>query len=138
MNINQLDSNQRLSGDTIIDIGTNEKTVIKIIGDTIVNHFSQTDTLFSISETGILKKFKGYYFINKLYNEDRWEVKKIYLSKGQLILSRISTKLDLETLKEITQTSQDTIPYKFTATKRQFKKFIKNDEFSDAETFARQ
>lgn len=137
--INQLDSDVRLSGDTVIDVKTNEKTVIKKIGDSLINHIHQRDTLFDISKTNILKKFKGYYFINTLYNADSWKVKKINLSKGKLTISRISTEQELEKLKTITESSQDTIPpYKFIATKRQFKQFIKNDGFSIIETFVRQ
>jgi hypothetical protein len=55
------------------------------------------------------------------------------------MLSSISTIHDIENLKEITETPQDTVPpYKFSATKKQFKQFIKNDGFSDSEYFVRQ
>jgi hypothetical protein len=87
----------------------------------------------------VVRRFKGYYFLNKRYDKTSWVVKKIQLTKGQLTLSSISTKLDIENLKEITETSADTIPpYKFSATKKQFKQFIKSDGFSDNETFVRQ
>ncbi|MBL0074338.1 MAG: hypothetical protein IPP34_22100 [Bacteroidetes bacterium] len=61
------------------------------------------------------------------------------MQRGQLVISGISTTEDIENLKEITETTTDTIPpYKFKATKKQFKEFIKNDGFSDSETFVRQ
>jgi hypothetical protein len=136
---NQLDSSSRLVGDTIIDLKTNEKTLIKRDGDSLVTHIHYIDTLFQMNYDNVVRKFKGYYFLNTRYDKESWEVKKIQLSKGQLVISSISTKLDLENLKEITETPQDTIPpYKFTATKRQFKKFVKADGFSDSETFIRQ
>jgi hypothetical protein len=57
------------------------------------------------------------------------------LSKGQLIIS-ISTKEDIENLKGINETAKDSVAnYNFAATKRQFKKFVKNDGFGDSETF---
>jgi hypothetical protein len=136
---NQLDSTTQLSGDTIIDLTTNEKTVIKRDGDSLINHAHYIDTLFQMDYDNVVRKFKGYYFLNTRYDKTSWEVKKIQLEKGQLVISGISTKEDIENLKEITETATDTIPpYKFTATKKQFKKFIKNDGFSDSETFVRQ
>lgn len=136
---NQLDSTLQLSGDTIIDLTTKEKTVIKREGDSLITHIHYVDTLFQMDYDNVVRKFKGYYFLNKRYDKTSWEVKKIQLTKGQLILSSISTKFDIENLKEITETQQDTVPpYKFSATKKQFKQFIKNDGFSDCETFVRQ
>lgn len=136
---NQLDSSARLSGDTIIDLKTNERTFIKRDGDSLITHIHYVDTLFQINYDNVIRKFKGYYFLNTRYDKESWEVKKIQFAKGQIVISSISTKLDLENLKEITETPQDTVaPYKFTATRKQFKKFIRNDGFSDSETFVRQ
>lgn len=136
---NQLDSTTQLYGDTIIDLRTNEKKVIKRDGDSLINHAHYIDTLFQMDYDNVVRKFKGYYFLNKRYDKENWEVKKIELSKGQLVVSSISTKEDINNLKEITETTTDTIPpYKFTAKKKQFKEFIKNDGFSDSETFVRQ
>ena len=135
----QLDSNTRLSGDTIINLMTNTREVVKHDGDSLVTHFHYIDTLFQMDYDNVVRKFKGYYFLNKRYDKESWDVKKIELSKGQLIVSTISTKEDIEYLKTITESKQDTAaPYKFTTTKKQFKEFIKNDGFSDSETFVRQ
>jgi len=135
----QLGSNSRLSGDTIINLMTNAREVIKRDSDSLVTHIHYIDTLFQMDYDNVVRKFKGYYFLNKRYDKESWEVKKIELSKGQLVVSSISTKQDIENLKTITESTQDTIaPYKFAATKKHFKKFIKNDGFKDSETFVRQ
>ena len=135
----QLDSNSRLSGDTIINLTTNSREVVKRDGDSLVTHIHYIDTLFLMDYDNVVRKFKGYYFLNKRYDKKSWEIKKIQLSKGQLVVSSISTKQDIENLKAITESTQDTIAsYKFTTTKKQFKEFIKNDGFSDSETFVRQ
>ena len=135
----ELDSNYRLSGDTIIDLRTNTREVVKRDGDSLVSHIHYIDTLFQMNYENVVRKFKGYYFLNNRWGEGSWEVKKIELSKGQLVISSISTKQDIENLKTITESTQDTIAsYKFTTTKKQFKEFIKNDGFSDSETFVRQ
>ena len=139
IHLSQLDSTSRLSGDTIIDLTTNEKTVIKRDGDSLITHIHYVDTLFQMDYDNVVRKFKGHYFLNKRFGKTSWEVKKIQLTKGQLMLSSISTIHDIENLKEITETPQDTVPpYKFSATKKQFKQFIKNDGFSDSEYFVRQ
>lgn len=139
IHINQLDSTTQLSGDTVIDLKTNEKISIERDGDSLITHVHCIDTLFLIDYENVVRKFKGYYFLNTRYDKTSWEVKKVEFSKGQLVISRISTKLDIGNLKEITETPTDTIPpYKFSVTKRQFKEFIKADGFNDSETFIRQ
>jgi hypothetical protein len=60
------------------------------------------------------------------------------LSKGKLMISSISDKNDKESLKTITESSEDTVaPYNFTVSKKQFKEFIKNNGFSDSESFVK-
>jgi len=136
---NQLDSNSRLASDSIVNLITNEITLVKREGDSLLTHIFYIDTLFQMNYENVVRKFKGYYFLNTRYNKESWEVKKISLSRGQLIISSISAQLDLDNLKEITETTFDSVPpYKFTATKRQFKQFIKNKGFSEIETFVRQ
>ena len=136
--LSQLDSNYRIIGDTMIDLITNEKEIIKRYGDTLLVHIHFIDTLFQMNYDNVVRKFKGYYFLNKRYDKESWEVKKVELSKGQLIVSSISSTEDIENLKTITESIQDTIaPYKFATTKKQFKKFIKNDGFTDSEKFIR-
>jgi hypothetical protein len=135
---NQLDSTARLSGDTLINLETKEKVLIKQDGDSLTIHFHNVDTLFLMDYDNVVRKFKGNYFLNTRYNKTSWSVEKMNLSKGQLTISSISTKDDIENLKEMTETAQDTvINSNFTATKKEFKKFVKNDGFSDSEAFVR-
>jgi len=135
--IKQLDSNLRLSGDTIINFKTNEKSIVKRSGDTLIENIHCIDTTFVISEKNVLRKYKGYYFLNTLHHENKWEVKKMELSKGELTVSSISDKKDFEQLKEITESIQDTIPKTFSMNKKQFKEFVKDEGFRDSETFVR-
>ena len=135
----ELDGAFLLSGDTLIDITTNEKTIIKHDGDSLLIHVHYIDTLFQPNYDNVVRKFKGYFFLNTRYGKERWEVKKMQLVKRELVISRISTKDEIEKLKEITEILEDTVPhYNFTATKKQFGKFIKNDGFSNNEIFIKQ
>jgi len=102
-------------------------------------HIHNVDTLFQMDYDNVVRKFRGYYFLNTRYDKTSWAVEKIGLSKGQLIISSICTKEDIESLKEITLTAptDSLINYNFKATKKQFKKFVKNDGFTNKETFVR-
>jgi len=138
MHTNQLDSNSQLSGDTLINLVNNSKEVVKRNGDSIITHVHYIDTLFQINYDNVVRKLKGYYFLNKRYDKESWEVQKMKLSKGKLMISSISDKNDIESLKTITESSEDTVaPYNFTASKKQFKEFLKNNGFSDSETFVK-
>jgi hypothetical protein len=138
MHLSQLDSNTQLSGDTLLYVDTQQKEAIRREGDSLVVHIRYTDTIFQIDYDNVVRKYKGYYFLNKRYDKESWEVTKIEISKGQLVVSSISTEMDLKNLQSITESSQDTIaPYSVTAEKKQFKEFIKQDGFSDREVFVR-
>jgi len=137
VHISQLDSNQQIIGDTLFNLQTNKGELIQIEGDSIVVHINDTDTLFTIDEFNQLKKFKGYYFVNIYMPPDTWQVKKLEFSRGKLTLSSISNKEDLEQLKALTETIQDTMPYVFSPTRTQFKKFVRNEGFRENEEFVK-
>jgi len=132
-----LGTSHKIIGDSIIDIKNCSKEKIVLEGDTVIIHEKCIDTLFIISSENILKKFKGFFFLNKRINDKEWEVKKISLEKGVLSIGSISSKNDIQKLKEITETSSDTISTNFSLTKRQFKNFVKQNGFSEEEKFIR-
>jgi len=127
----------KLVGDTLINLTDSTKEKVILRNDTFIQHYSGTDTLFDISTDNIVKKFKGYYFLNNLYNDNAWEVNKLSLEKGVLTIASISDKYDIKNLKEITETLADTTSSNFSLTCQQFKSFIKQDGFGDQETFTR-
>ncbi|HEY5392442.1 MAG TPA: hypothetical protein VIJ57_10030, partial [Hanamia sp.] len=63
--------------------------------------------------------------------------KKISLKKGILTVGNVSDKDDIQKLKEITETKSDTTSTNFSLTRRQFKKFVRQNGFGDEETFIR-
>ena len=136
---NELDSTQQIVGDTVIDFEINEKIPIRRDGDSLVIHIHRIDTLFLMDYDNVVRKFKGYFFLNIRWGKESWEVKKMQLKKGQLIVSRISTKEEIENLKKITETQQDTVSsHEFTVKKKQFKEFVKNEGFRNSEIFIKQ
>lgn len=137
IHLSQLDSTQQIIGDTLFDLKTNMGKPIQIEGDSIVTHIFGVDTLFTIDKLNVLKKYKGYYFVNNYTPPDTWQVKKLELSRGKLILSSINNKEDLEQLKELTESTQDTVPYVFSVSHKQFKAFVHDQGFRDIEIFIR-
>lgn len=126
----------KLTNDTLIDLKTNKKYPTKQQGDSLAFTIKGLDTLCLLNDNDVLKKYKGYYFLNKKYTSGNWEVKKMELNKGQLTISRISVKEDIEKLKEIKELSSDTSAlHNLSLTKKEFKKFIKNDGFSESDTY---
>jgi hypothetical protein len=135
---NQLDSNAKLSGDSLTDLTTNEIWLIKRDGDSVIRQIHHVDTLFVVNQDHVLRKFKGYYFLNTCTGPERWEVQQMELSRGKLIISQISTQDDIDKLMAITETAQDTVPATaFKPSKKQFRKFIRSKGFSNSETFVR-
>lgn len=125
----------QIQGDILIDLSTGTQEQISLQGDTIIRHIVWSDTLFRISEDNILKKFRGFYFLSSKRNDSAWEIKKIHLEKGLLNIGMISKEDDFEKLREITLTEADTASAFFSPSRRQFKRFIKQDGFSREESF---
>ncbi|CAN5738746.1 hypothetical protein BH11BAC7_BH11BAC7_09880 [soil metagenome] len=138
MSRNKLDSNSRISGDTLINLKTKEKFLIRMDSDSITYRVHLTDTLFQIDDEHVVKKFRGYYFLNS-FDGDGWEVMKLEQSNGQVALSTIAAGSELDDLREITESAQDTVaPRQFVLTKNQFQAFIKKGGFSEGEVFIKQ
>ena len=130
-------SSYKIVADTLINLtdGSREKILLK--GDTVIQHADWTDTIFNIPAGNVLKKFKGYYFLNCHYGDSSWEVKKLSLKKDVLTIAGISAPEDIYKLKEITETTADTVSTRFTLTRKQFKGFVKQGGFAEQETFIR-
>jgi hypothetical protein len=139
MHVNELDSNQTISGDTlIIDLENGDRKPIIREGDSLIEHVHFVDTIYDIIFLHTLRKFRGHYFLNIQVGNESWEVKKVQLTKGKLTISSITTQEEVQKLKEITEDESDTVvPYTFAPTKKQFRKFVKSEGFSDSEVFVR-
>jgi hypothetical protein len=123
--------------DTLMDRGDGVKEKLVVQGDTVIRHMRGSDTLFHISADNVLKKFKGYHFLNTRQSDTAWEVKKLSLCRGTLTVGAISTNNDIKQLKELTESNGDTTSTNFSLTRRQFRKFIRHRGFSEEETFTR-
>jgi hypothetical protein len=123
-------------GDTLIDPGNNRRIHVVLKGDTVYGTLHYCDTLFRVCENGVLKKFKGHYFLSSKSGEG-WFVQKLTCSGDVISLSEIAVKADIQKLKDITHAPADSIQYHFNPSKREFKKFLKEDGFSESEEYLR-
>jgi len=114
-----------------------EKSKYRVVGDSVIEHITDVDTLFRFSEDNVLKKFKGYYFLNSIYGKHSWMVHKLKLEKGLLTIGSISTKEELKTLDKINESPIDTTTYQIKFTRKQFHEYIDNEGFSKVDTFIR-
>lgn len=124
-----------LQNDTLYNKLTQEKFCIVTIHDTLFTPYHLQDTLFVISDKGILRKDKGYYFLNMKYRSG-WEVQKLELTKGKLCLCSISEIAEIESLKQITEDIKDSL-LQFNPDKKEFRKFVKSKGFSKKEEFVK-
>ena len=140
LKISELDKNEIIKNDTLYKLNTNEKYKIIKIDDTLFSNYIFSDTVFNLKKTDVLKKFKGYYFLNKSIKETGfWEVEKLNLTKGILNINGIETENEISLLENITESKKDTVkPFTIKPTKKQFKEFIKKNGFSNGEIYIKQ
>jgi hypothetical protein len=81
---------------------TGEKTPVTFRNDSVFGTYTTYDTTFIISDKGILRKFKGYYFMNFWQEDDQWMVYKLKFAKdGTASLCGISKDDEIDQIKEI-------------------------------------
>lgn len=132
-----LPAGQKLTGDTLTDESTGDRLKVNVIGDSLVQHVHETDTLFRLSSGNVLTKFKGSFFLNSRIDNDSWSVQKLSLSKGVLELAAISTNEEIDNLRQVTEAAEDSTCYTFNPDRAEFRKFIRQNGFHKHERFYR-
>lgn len=132
-----LEPGYMLAGDTILHPEYGKFTIINVEGDYLRQHISWMDTLFILTPESVLKKYKGYLFLNSLSDYSGYETQQMKLKKGVLQFNSISTPEEIEMLNEFEENDSDTIASPYSPTKREFRKFIKTEGFQNGEQFVR-
>nr|WP_317630892.1 hypothetical protein [uncultured Flavobacterium sp.] len=137
ININELSENEVLKNDTIFNLKNSNKFSVTKVNDSLLTNYIIVDTLFFISNENVLKKKKGYYFLNTKYSaNDTWEVKKMVLKNGQLNINGITSEDEIKLLEKITETTKDSIsPFVVKPTKKQFNTFVKQNGFTTGQNY---
>lgn len=94
--------------DTIIEHDTtviedNWRIEIKIFGDSASFSTYISDTLFNIQEKGLVKEYNGYLFLNRLSENQYWQVFIIRQDGDSLLYSPFLRSADIDTARTITK-----------------------------------
>lgn len=112
----------------------------RLFGDSVLVRGSLRDTLFEISETHILRRFKGHYFLNYKRSDANWKVRRLTLSKKELSFSMVRKPEDIEILKEITEVKEiksdsgKLTGYKLKPSRKELKRLMKLS-FTETKTY---
>jgi hypothetical protein len=98
-----------IQDDTQIKFGTNWTINIKIKGDSALISSFLIDTIFQITESQLLRTFKGYLFLNYKDMDSTWRVKTLKLENGLLDFGSLVNVNQIDTLRTVTRivTSMD-------------------------------
>jgi hypothetical protein len=135
--ISELDSadRQTFKSDTSI---VGEEGLLKygatIRGDSIFQQFEIRDTLLELSSGDVLRKFKGYYFINRRISDNRWNVLRLRKGKNGVSIGSVTSPEEIAALREITGVSSDTV-FDFKPSRKELRKFVDDNGFSSEEIF---
>lgn len=129
-----MDSSHKIKRDTSF-YDTLDKMNVVVKGDSVYGRLKYTDTLFSISQIGRLRIFKGYYFLNTEKSFNNWDVKLMTFKGKELTILHDWSEDDLIKMRQITHSRDST--RKFKPTRGQLKKFIKQKSLTDGDKYNR-
>jgi len=117
----------------------NDVISTKLNDSLFIVNYTSTDTVFDFKKGNLLRKWKGHYFLNYQNEETNWEVKKMTYKSNIVSISDIMEEESLLKLDEITETPNDTLrPKTYNLTKKQFKDFVKQNGFSEQNSYIKQ
>ena len=87
--------------------------------------------VYTLSDSVVLKKYKGYYILNKRNKKTGWSVNTLSILNGVLTLNNIKDSTALANLNEIIENKNDTLPANFNATLGKKFKIIKADSIAN-------
>ncbi|UYW01926.1 hypothetical protein K5I29_03150 [Flavobacterium agricola] len=112
----------------------------KPVSDSLfVNRTYHNDTVFALPKGDILRKTKGYLFLNIQEKNGDWNVSQFGFKNNVLSIAQISTKQEIELLNEITdQDPNEAANQVYALSKKEFKEFVDKNGFKVTETFLKQ
>lgn len=128
---------KEVKGDTVYSaVDGKMKFDVIVKGDSTFQRWSNYDTIFDVSRGDILRKYKGHYFLNEQVLADSWRVTTLTRIDNGVTLRTVSTKNDINNLRELTDAKSDSV-LSFRPTKKELKKFLRENGFSDKDTYIR-
>jgi len=131
-----------LEGNILYVKESGEKVPVTFRNDSVFGTLTTYDTTFIISDKGILRKFKGYYFLNFRQDEDLWMVYKLKFTKdGSASVCGISKDNEIDQIKAIIPVTEeknekgDAVKYIIKPEKGDFKKLIEQGHFMECTSY---
>jgi hypothetical protein len=134
--LTEVDSIDRLTlRDTVYQDSRSTMTV-KVRNDSVYQRTTTSDTLYFHSGKYTIKKYKGYYFLNKKERNDQWLITTLRITDKGLLLGRAMTKEFINLLPDHTSSEPDSLTY-LKPSDVELRKFLKNKDFSKESKFVR-
>ena len=92
-----------IQDDTQFQFSSNWIMSIKILDDSALISSYLVDTVFQISESQLIRSFKGYLFLNAKDADSIWRVNTLKLENGLLDISPLVNVSQIDTLKSVTE-----------------------------------
>lgn len=93
-------NNYSIKGNYIYGPDIDSAKILEIKNDTIFGEFYFTDTIFSISNEHLLKKYKDTYFLNLCRENENWEVVLLNYFEDSIQFRSIHKDYELDYIKE--------------------------------------
>lgn len=112
----QDETGDSLTNDTSFSFTDNWHVKVKAFGDSVKVFSWKDDVQFEISDSQLLRKYRGIYFLNAKDTNDLWKVQILHLDDDTLEFDDILTADDIKKIKLITPVTevQDTANEKIT------------------------
>jgi len=106
-------------------------------GDSVFINMEIKDTLFSLSETTVLKEFKNSLFVNKKTACNGWITFRIFFNeKGLLTISSFEISKDnIENVREVVDRQDSSTQYLLKPTRKEFKKNLLSLELKNQQQY---
>jgi hypothetical protein len=138
--ITEIDTSKEvtLEGNLLYIKESGENVPVTFRNDSVFGTLTTYDTTFFISDKGILRKFKGYYFLNFKQDDDQWMIYKLKFSRNDVTTAcGISKDDEIDHIKELTTVEEEkndkgeTQKYIIKPEKGDFKKLIEHGHFRE-------
>ncbi len=109
---------------------------VKVRKDSVYQRTVILDTLYFQSNKYVIKKFKGYYFLNKEVSKNRWSTATLRITDRGLLLGPMKTPNEISLLVDQSSSESDSLTY-IKPSENELRKFLENKEFNEELRFVR-
>ncbi|MBN1598875.1 MAG: hypothetical protein JW894_11330 [Bacteroidales bacterium] len=121
-----------INHDTTVYIDENWVIAIRIFGDSASYSSYMVDTLFNLDNNDVLRKYEGYLFLNKLSDNELWEISIMKLTSDSLLFDPLVRSSEIDSLRSITRIREIKDPeeenkikeYHLNPTRKQLRKIL--------------